>query len=139
MAIEKGSKVSLEYTLTVDEQVVDTNKGSDPLIFTQGNEEIIPGLDKQLLGLESGDEKAVTLAPEDGYGPLNEEACVEVPIEQVPEEARQIGAQLMTQGPGGHPVPLAVKDIKEEIIVLDLNHPLAGKTLNFDVKVIEVE
>ena len=75
----------------------------------------------------------------DGYGEINEELFQEVPPDNIPEEAREVGKILYGQGPGGQPFPVRVHEIREEVIVLDLNHPLAGQALSFDIRVVSVE
>jgi FKBP-type peptidyl-prolyl cis-trans isomerase 2 len=140
--ITEGSKVSLEYTLALDSgETVDSNAGDeqDPLVYTQGNNEIIPGLESELNGMAVGDEKKVTLEPEEAYGPVNPDAFQEVPLEQLPEDARQEGQLLIMQDQQGNKQQIRVSEIREETALLDLNHPLAGKTLHFDVKVLDVQ
>jgi FKBP-type peptidyl-prolyl cis-trans isomerase SlyD len=138
--IEKGSKVHLEYTLKDDAgAVLDTNKGQAPLTYTQGEEQILSGLEKELTGLHKGDEKKVTVKPEDGYGALDPSAQTEVPKEMLPPSALTVGTQLMARSAAGEARPVRVKEIKEQTVILDLNHPLAGKTLLFEVKVLAVD
>ena len=140
MSVVQGKTVSIEYTLTLeDKTVVDTNVGADPLTFVQGSNQIIPGLEKEMEGLKVGDTKKVTVKPEEGYGAVNPEAKVEVKKEQVPPDALKIGAQLQGQTPEGQPYMVHVAEIKDETVILDFNHPLAGKTLHFDVKVIDIK
>ena len=139
-AVQNGSNVSIEYTLK-DEggQVLDTNKGKGPLNFTQGQQQIIPGLERELMGMHAGDEKKVVVKPEDAYGPVVPNAQTEVPKDAVPKEGLKVGTALMARSGSGETRPVVVKEIKEKTVVLDLNHPLAGKTLFFDVKVLGVE
>ncbi len=140
MIIEKGKTVSFEYTLTLEnKEVIDTNTGAEPLVFTYGSSQIIPGLEDQMTGLKVGDTKKVTVNPEDGYGPVLQEAIIELKTEQVPESSRKIGAMLQTKSPDGQIVRGRVAKIDEEKAIIDLNHPLAGKTLFFDVKVLDVK
>lgn len=135
--IQDGSKVSIEYTLTLDDgSKVDTNVGGDPLNYTQGEGQIIPGLEREMAGLAVGDEKAVRVAAKDGYGEADPEALREIPTDQIPEEARHVGAMLSAQGHGG---PIRVAEVRGATVVLDFNHPLAGKDLNFAVKVLGVD
>jgi FKBP-type peptidyl-prolyl cis-trans isomerase SlyD len=140
IAIEKGSSVKIEYTLKDDKgAVIDTNAGKDALAFTQGSQQIIPGLDKALLGMKVGDSKKVTVKPEDGYGNVDPKAEAEVPKTALPEGAAVVGTRLLARGQDGQPRPVTVKAVKDTTVVLDLNHPLAGKTLFFDVKIVSVE
>jgi FKBP-type peptidyl-prolyl cis-trans isomerase SlyD len=140
MIIEKGKTVSFEYTLTLgDKDIIDTNVGKDPLTFIHGSNQIIPGLEDQMAGMKAGDRKRVIVKPEDGYGPFLPEAVIELRTEQVPEKSRSIGAMLQTTSPEGQVFRGRVTKIDEKNATLDLNHPLAGKTLFFDVKVIAVQ
>jgi FKBP-type peptidyl-prolyl cis-trans isomerase SlyD len=138
--IQEGSIVSIEYTLTDDTgRVLDTNVGKEPLTFIQGAGQIVKGLEQALNGLKVGDEKKVQVKPEDGYGLPNEKAFQEVPREMIPAEAQKTGAMLMTKAQDGRAMPIRVHEIKEKTVVVDFNHPLAGKTLNFDVKVKDIK
>ena len=138
--IKDGSIVSLEYTLTGDDgKVIDTNKGKEPLRYVDGRDQIIPGLEKALEGLAAGAEKKVTVKPEDGYGEVDPKNFQEVPKETVPADSRKVGATLVAQTPEGQQFPVRVHEIKETTVVMDMNHPLAGKTLFFEVKVLDVK
>ena len=139
MSVTSGSKVSIQYVLKVEDKVVDSNLGGEPLEYTQGSQQIVPGLEKNMEGMQVGETKVVLVAPEEGYGILQEQAIVEVPSEQIPEEARKIGAMLQSQTPDGQVMQSRVTEIKDDVIVLDFNHPLAGKTLEFEVKVIGID
>jgi len=139
-AVGDGSTVRLEYTLTDDAgKVLDSNRGRDPLTYTQGQQQIIPGLEKALAGMRAGEEKAVTVAPEEGYGPIDPAAQTEVPKEAIPPDALTVGTQLVARSPSGETRLVRVKEIKDGTVVIDLNHPLAGMILHFAVKVLKVE
>ena len=140
LSISDGKFVSLEYTLTLeDKKVLDTNVGGDPLNYTQGTQQIIPGLEVALLGMKPGERKQVIIEPKNGYGEIDEKRIKEIPIEQIPADARKVGMQLEGQSPNGQVIHSTVKEIKEKMIVLDFNHPLAGKKLFFDVKILDVK
>ena len=140
MTISDGKTVSMEYTLTLeDKKIVDTNVGGKPLNFTQGSHKIIPGLETALTGMKTGESKQVTIAPENGYGPQNPQAIQEVPIDKIPPEARKVGATLQGKDAQGRMVHPRVTEVKEQVVVLDFNHPLAGKTLYFDVKILDIK
>ena len=140
MSISDGKTISMEYTLTLeDKKVLDTNVGGAPLNFTQGSHQIIPGLETALEGMKIGESKQVTVAPEQGYGPVNPQAVEEVPIDKIPEEARKVGAQLQGKDGQGRMVHPRVTEVKEQVVVLDFNHPLAGKELFFDVKILDIQ
>jgi FKBP-type peptidyl-prolyl cis-trans isomerase SlyD len=139
MSVEDGKLVSIEYTLRLDDQsVVESNVGQEPLQYTQGSHEIIPGLEQALAGLNVGDTRQVTVSAEDAYGPVDPEGFHEVDKQVVPEGV-QVGAILVATDPGGEERHLRVHEVRENSIIVDMNHPLAGKTLVFDVKVLAVE
>ena len=121
LAITDGSKVTLEYTLALpDRTVVESNVGKEPISYTQGNSEVLPGLEKALAGLKAGDKKHVTLSADEAYGSYDEKKKVTVTKEQVPPEAKVVA-------------------IDGNAVVVDTNHPLAGKSLVFDINVLKVE
>ncbi len=138
--IKPGAKVQIEYTVT-DEggKVLDSNKGKEALSFTEGQHQIVPGLEKALEGMHQGDTKEVTLKPVDAYGEVDPAAVTEVPKDKIPADALQVGTELIAQGADGDQRIVRIKEIKDETVVIDLNHPLAGKTLVFNVKVLDVE
>jgi FKBP-type peptidyl-prolyl cis-trans isomerase 2 len=138
--IKHGKKVSLEYTVFLaDGTQIDSNVGEDPLVFVLGANQLFPALEQELLGLKVGDSKQVLLKPEDAYGPVVPEAFKEVAADAVPEAYRFAGAVLGVQDPAGGVYPIRVHQVKDEKIVLDFNHPLAGQALRFDVKVLNVD
>ena len=140
LTVADGNIVSLEYTLTLeDKEVLDTNVGGEPLTYTQGAHQIIPGLESALNGMKAGESKQVTVSPKDGYGEIDERRIQEVPLEHIPPDARQVGVELQGKDPQGRIVRPVVKEVKEQVAVLDFNHRLAGKTLYFDVKVLDVK
>jgi FKBP-type peptidyl-prolyl cis-trans isomerase SlyD len=138
--IRDGSVVSFEYTLSgEDGKTIESNKGKPPLKYTQGSRQIVPGLEKELAGMKAGEEKRVKVTPEEGYGPVDPKGFQEFPKDKIPSEGLKVGAVLMANGPGGQQIPVRVHEIKENTVVLDLNHPMAGKTLLFDIKVLDVQ
>jgi len=140
MIIENGKAVSIEYTLTLeDKEVIDTNVGKAPLTYIQGNNQIIPGLESELTGMAAGETKDVIVAPENAYGPVQKQALVEVKKDRLPEESRDVGKMVQSQGPSGQDLRGVVSEIKDDTAIVDFNHPLAGKTLNFAVKVLEIK
>ena len=138
--VRPGSVVHLEFTLH-DETgaVLDTNRGRTPLVFTYGSGEVIRGLERALAGMKVGEEKRVTVPPEEAYGAIDPAAVTEVPRDRVPPEALVVGARLSGQTQSGREMPVRVREIKDATVVLDLNHPLAGRTLVFDVRVLLIE
>ncbi len=138
--VKDGSMVSLEYTLSDDQgKVIESNKGKNPLIYKQGQHQIIPGLEKSLAGMKVNEQKKIRVKPEEAYGPVDPTRVQEVPKEKLPPEALKVGAMLVARGPQGQEIPVKVREIKDKTVIVDLNHPLAGKTLNFDVKVLDIK
>jgi FKBP-type peptidyl-prolyl cis-trans isomerase SlyD len=138
--VKDGLLISLDYTLKSPEgKVIETSKGREPLRYIHGQKMMIPGLEKELTGMKVGGAKHVTVKPEDGYGKINPNAVREVPKDQVPANALKVGATLASREPNGMVVPMTVKQIKEKTVVMDMNHPMAGKTLVFDVKVVDIQ
>ena len=139
MNIAKDKVVSIDYTLTNDNgEVLDSSSGREPLAYLQGHNNLIPGLEKELEGKVKGDKLVAIIAPEQAYGTRNEEMVQEVPRENFenPEEIK-VGAQFQVQMQD-HVQIAVVTDVKDDIITVDMNHPLADETLHFDVEVMEV-
>jgi len=131
-----GKTVGFEYTLKLDDgTVVESNVGGSAFEFVTGQGQILPKLEESLSELGADDTCSVTLKPEDAYGPVNDDAFREVPIDQIPEPARKVGTQLKADGYIGM---IRVHEVRNEHVVLDFNHPLAGETLTFDVRVVAV-
>lgn len=139
MTVSNGKQVTLEYTLKLDDQsVVDSNVGGEPLKVTQGSHQLIPGVEKQLEGMAVGEKKKFAVAPAEGYGTVDPKAFQEVDKKMVPTDARKVGMQLEGKTADGKKVYPRISEVKPSTIVLDFNHPLAGKTLHFDVQVLDV-
>ncbi len=132
--IGEGNRVSLEYTLTLEDKTV-----FETIVYTHGAEQIPPGLEKQLTGLKAGDTKKIELLPEEGYGPVDPQRIRELPKEQIPESSREVGKILQGHSSDGQTLVAWVKEVKDKTIIVDTNHPLAGKKLLFDVKILKVE
>lgn len=138
--VQPGYEILFDYTLTDDSgKVVDSSKGKEPMHYVHGKGQIIPGLEKELAGMAVGAEKKVTVKPEEGYGPVDPRAFQEIPKEKLPPEALKVGTMLMAQAPSGQGVPVRVHEVKDNTVVMDFNHPLAGKTLSFEVKITDIK
>ena len=136
-AVADGMTVSLEYTLTLpDRTQVETNVGQQPLVFTQGSGYLVPGLEKALLGMKTGQTKHVEVPAELAYGVYNAENQIKVPKNKVPPTVK-VGDELAS--PPKYPYKIRVLEVTDQHVVLDTNHPLAGKDLIFDVKILKVE
>jgi FKBP-type peptidyl-prolyl cis-trans isomerase SlyD len=139
MNIAKDKVVSIDYTLTNDNgDVLDSSAGREPLAYLQGHNNLIPGLEKELEGKVKGDKLVAIIPPEQAYGLRSEEMVQNVPRENFenPDEIK-VGAQFQVQMQD-HVQIAVVTDVKDDIITVDMNHPLADETLHFDVEVMEV-
>ena len=140
MVVETGKQISIEYTLSIDpEGVVDSNVDSDPLTYIQGTQQIVPALEKALEGKKVGESVEVTINPKDGYGERAEEAFQEVDKSQVPQEAQKVDTVLQGHDKEGAVVNARVAEVRDKTVLLDFNHPLAGKTLQFSVKILDIQ
>ncbi len=140
MAVGKGRQVTFEYTLTVDGHVIDSSDGKEPMKYTHGEGELIQGLAQRLEGMQAGDEKNISVPPEEAYGTVNQEAFKQVPRSALPQDMQlQPGMPLNVKGENGQVFTVRVAAVNDDQVLLDLNHPLAGKTLNFDVKIVSVQ
>lgn len=138
--VTDNMQVTLDYTLTVDGQVVDVSTKERPFKYVQGRKQIIPGLEQAVAGLAVGDTKKVTVAPELGYGQVDPRAFVEIAKTQLPKGAEPaVGLVLRGKRPDGVAFAGRIREVRKDDVILDLNHPLAGKTLQFDVTVTGVE
>lgn len=137
---EKGSNVKVHYTGTLTDQTIfDSSREREPLGFTVGAGQMIPGFDAAVVGMKVGESKKVTIPADQAYGPKSEEAMVKVPKAQLPQGMEpEIGMQLEAKQQDGRSQILVVAEVLEEDVVLDANHPLAGKDLIFDIEMVEV-
>lgn len=139
-AISANMVVTLDYTLTLDNgEVADSTQDGMPLRFLAGSGELLPAFEDALMGLAVGDELSVTLSPEDGYGEFDEEAFEEVGIENFPSlEGVEPGTAIEVHDSDGDTYTAFISEVRDDIVVLNYNHPLAGETLHFQVKVLDV-
>ncbi|WP_448517893.1 FKBP-type peptidyl-prolyl cis-trans isomerase [Rhodoflexus sp.] len=138
---QTGDRVAVHYTgRFLDGQVFDTSLArNEPLEFVIGAGQMIKGFDEAVLGMMLNEQKTVTLAPEDAYGMRNEQYIISVPVSQLPEDLNpKIGDELILRLQDGNNFPVIVADLTEENITLDGNHPMAGKTLVFDIQLLEI-
>ena len=135
-----GDTVKIHYTGTLEDGTqFDSSEGRDPLEFELGSGQVIPGFDKAVEGMSVGEEKSVTIASDDAYGPHNQQMVQEVPKTALPAnlEPKQ-GMALQAQGQDGQPINLTVTEVGEESITVDANHPLAGKALKFEIELVAI-
>ena len=138
-AIQSGDTVSVHYTGKLENgEVFDSSSGRRPLIFTVGCGQIIRGFDEAVVGMTAGEKKTVTIAPEMAYGPRQAELIVDIPKNTVPEDMElEKGMMIELIDPQGNKIPAEVFEILDEVVKMDLNHFLAGKTLVFDIEIVE--
>jgi FKBP-type peptidyl-prolyl cis-trans isomerase 2 len=138
--ITNGSSVSVNYTGRLEDGTIfDTSlhEGRTPLTATLGQGQLIPGFENGLMGMSVGEKKTIEINPSDAYGEVNPQMMSEVPLTQVPSGVK-VGDQLQGQNQYG-PVNVVVKEVKDDSVILDMNHPLAGKKLIFDLEVVSVD
>ncbi len=136
-AVADDVVVSMEYTLTVDGDILDSTEGGEPLEFLQGHQNIIPGLEKELYGMSSGETKAVKVAAAEAYGVFDPEALMDVPRSEFPSTIPlKEGTELQVKDKDGAVRYATITEVRAEDVQLDFNHPLAGKDLDFEIKVV---
>jgi FKBP-type peptidyl-prolyl cis-trans isomerase 2 len=142
MAIEKGDTVTLDFEGRLEDGTVfDSTDHKDhhhPMTFIAGVGQVIKGFDEAVMGMEKGDEKEVTIKSEDAYGPYREELKKEIPKDAIKtDKEMEKGMVLLVKSPEGHQIPVTIVDVSEKNIMVDLNHPLAGKNLIFKIKIVK--
>ena len=138
-AVADDVVVSIDYSLTVDGEIIDASEENEPLEFIQGHQNIIPGLENQMYGMKVGESKEVTVSPKDGYGNVDPEAIIDVPREEFPKDFElKPGLELQLQSQDGELLNAVIVSVAKEKVRLDLNHPLAGKELFFRVTVTDL-
>jgi peptidylprolyl isomerase len=137
---KSGDTVRLHYKGTLDDgSVFDSSEGRDPLEFTVGSGQIIPGLDKAIPGMKIDDEKTVRVEAAEAYGPHNPAAKQAVPRSNIPENVPlEVGLQLQAQTENGQMMSVTVVEVSDDEVILDANHPLAGKDLTFEIRLIGI-
>lgn len=138
--VEDGKVIAIHYELkNAGGEVLDSSEGGEPLEYLHGAENIVPGLEKQLGGKAVGDKLQVVVAPEDGYGERDDRGVFEVPKSEFPDDAEiEVGMQIAIQDDSGHVFPVMITAVGDDKVTLDVNHPLAGEELHFDVSVESV-
>jgi len=141
MTIKKGDKIKVDYEGKLEDGIVfdSSEKAGKPLEFEVGSGQLIKGFDDTVIGMKKGEEKEVKLKPEDAYGQPNPQLLKKIPKEQLPADKElKPGMILGLSLPNGAKMPAIIKEVTDKEITLDLNHPLAGKTLTFKIKIIEI-
>ncbi len=136
-SVQSDVVVSMEYTLRVDDEVVDSSEGQDPLEFLVGHGNIISGLEREMMGMKVGDSKDVVILPADGYGEYDDEAFMNVPRGEFPKEMPvEEGMELTVRDDAGQARYARIETVEGDSVTLNFNHPLAGDELHFNVKVV---
>jgi len=136
-SVQDGVVVSMEYSLHVDGELLDTSDGQGPLQFLVGYGNVIAGLESEMMGMKIGDSKDVVVQPEDGYGEFDDDAFMNVPKKDFPQDMPlEVDAELTVRDEEGHARYARVDGIEGDTVRLDFNHPLAGAELHFSVKVV---
>lgn len=139
MPVKQGDKVKLHFRGRLKGgEMIATTEGKEPVEFKAGVGEILPGIDDELIGMNKNEEKEITLSPEKGFGQRKEELIVDVGKRVLQGKKVQVGQRINVQTQQGRVMPAQVVEIKEDRITLDLNHPLAGKELTFNIKVVDI-
>lgn len=141
MAVKHGDKVKVEYEGRLEDGTVfDSSKAHDQMLeFEVGAGEVIPGFEHGVLGLKIGEEREVTIKPENAYGMVNPQLLKKIPLKAIPGgEKLKAGMRILVGRQGEQQIPAIVTEVANEEVTLDLNHPLAGKTLIFKIKVVEI-
>ena len=139
--VKENNTVKVNYTGKLsDGQVFDSSEGKEPIEFTLGQGRLIPGFEKGLIDMELNEKKTITIPKEEAYGEVNKDLIQEVKKSELPQEmAPEVGMGLVSKSPDGQEMNLLVVEVRDETIVIDGNHPLAGKELIFDLEVIEIK
>ena len=137
--VSDGMVVTLDYTLTVEDQVIDSSKDGEPIQFIQGQQHIIPGLEKELYGMSEGEEKEVVVSPAEGYGEVEPDDGMDVPKSEFPAQIPlEPGTELQLRNEEGETINARITSVGPDAVHLDFNHPLAGKELHFSVEVVDI-
>jgi len=141
MALKEGDKVKVEYTGTMDDGTVfdASEKHGKPLEFEIGKNLVIPGFEKAIAGMKKGEEKEIKLSAEEAYGAPKPELLKQMPRSQLPQDQEpKLGMMLIVSMQNGTQVPAKITDVTDKDVTIDLNHPLAGKNLNFKLKLVDI-
>mgnify|MGYP002640446413 CR=1 FL=1 len=138
--IKKGDKVKISYTGKLEDgNVFDSSEDRAPLSFEVGANQVIPGFDKAVEGMKKDEEKTFTLSVDEAYGPVKEELVQEFPRDKLPDKPEpKEGMMLIMQAPTGQQIPAKIIEVNDGTVKIDINHPLAGKALTFEIKVVGI-
>jgi peptidylprolyl isomerase len=138
--VKDGDTVKVHYTGSLEDgSVFDSSENKDPLEFTLGTGQLIPGFEKAVEGMTEGDKTKVTIPADEAYGQVREDLVISVPKNNLPDDVTpQVGMQLQLNQPDGQAVPVRITEVQDEEVTLDANHPLAGEDLVFDIELVRI-
>jgi peptidylprolyl isomerase len=138
--VKDGDTVKVHYTGSLEDgSVFDSSEDKDPLEFTLGTGQLIPGFEKAVEGMTEGDKTKVTIPADEAYGQVREDLVISVPKNNLPDDVTpQVGMQLQLNQPDGQAVPVRITEVQDEEVTLDANHPLAGEDLVFDIELVRI-
>ena len=138
--IADGNVVKLHYTLTVEGKVVDNTREREPFMFLVGAEQVIPGFENAIKGMEVGEKKSFQVSPDEGYGQEDPEGIDEIFKDNLPPDLEPVvGMKLYATGEQGQPISGRITEVRQDSVVININHPFAGKTLDYDVEIVEIQ
>jgi peptidylprolyl isomerase len=137
---KRGDTVKVHYNGTLEDGTVfDSTSGKEPIEFTLGEGEVIPGFEQAVEGMSEGGKRSIALSPEEAFGPYNDELVMEVPRSQLPDHIEpQVGMALQARAQDGSVTRVEVTNVGEDTVTLDGNHPLAGKPVSFDIELVAI-
>ena len=138
--VKEGDKIKVNYTVTLDNNtIIEKTAETKPLEFKLNTGQIIPGFEQAVIGMSPGESKSVKITPEEAYGEYREELVMKVPRKDLPEDLDpQVGQQLKLESDKHQPFIVTVTGTSDSEVIMDANHPLAGKNLNFEIELLEI-
>jgi len=135
-----GDTVKVHYTGKLKNgKIFDTSKERDPLEFTLGENQVIPGFEEGIIGMNPGETKTVSMSPDKAYGPKREDLIAEIPKDKLPPDMKpEVGQRLQAQQQDGQTIPIVITQVSDTAITVDANHPLAGEDLTFEIQLVTI-
>jgi len=142
MPIKKGNRVKVHYSGTLEDGTLfdSSEERGEPLEFEVGSGQLIKGFDEAVIGMEKDEKKEITIKPSEGYGEINLQMIQKIPREQLPHDQEIMEGMMLTITlPNGQQIPAVIKEVNDKEVTIDINHPLAGKVLNFKIKIMDYQ
>lgn len=137
--VKPGDKVKVHYHGRLnDGSTFDSSEGREPLEFEAGSGSVIPGFDKGVIGMEAGEKKTINIPVEEAYGPRQEDLLMEFPLDRFPPDVKPEPGMSFNMSNGSQSFPVVVTEVKDDVVILDANHPLAGEDLTFDIELVSI-